>query len=150
MYPRLRISSTRLWHSISKRAISGGADETGFVLVDIPPTAAEKKEAARARVMHHAAKQEVKMQKKLDETGFVLVNEPEPEPEPEDPVPDSKQYAHYEDKKLVNRLRGTPGFKEEEIKAMLPYVRKDPSLIDDLQDMDTASHFQSIARGMFE
>ena len=111
--------------------------------------------------MEHAQRAERAMQGDLEETGFVLVDTPEPEEAEEDKVrkvgpygintpsdkdSSTKASSHYEDKKLVSRLRGTPGFDEAHVMQMLPFVRRDPSLIEDLQDMENAAHFQSIAR----
>ena len=110
----------------------------------------------------HAALAEQTMQEDLQETGFVLVASEEEEAvderdkvhaqgphginTPGDVDDDDRADPHYEDTKLIKRLRGTPGFNEQHVREMLPLVRKDPTLIDDLQDMETAAHFQSIAR----
>ncbi|KAJ9462694.1 hypothetical protein DIPPA_10683 [Diplonema papillatum] len=109
--------------------------------------------AARAAAALRAAEAQEKMQQDLQETGFVLVDSPAdeagapgPEPAGGDEEDDEGYDVHYQDKKLLDRLRGTPGFNEADVKAMLPLVSRDPSLITDLQDMELASHFQTIAK----
>eukprot|EP01065_Artemidia_motanka_P024258 TRINITY_DN28903_c0_g1_i1.p1 TRINITY_DN28903_c0_g1~~TRINITY_DN28903_c0_g1_i1.p1 ORF type:complete len:211 (+),score=67.91 TRINITY_DN28903_c0_g1_i1:65-634(+) len=106
---------------------------------------------AKEAASHAASMSQTTLQEEIEppETGFVLVgHDPTAEihedpPEPGEEV--GKYNPHYEDHKLVERLRGTPGFKEEVVKDMLPLVKLDPTLLEDMQDFELGSKFQEIA-----
>eukprot|EP01062_Namystynia_karyoxenos_P036257 TRINITY_DN26408_c0_g1_i1.p2 TRINITY_DN26408_c0_g1~~TRINITY_DN26408_c0_g1_i1.p2 ORF type:complete len:265 (+),score=72.01 TRINITY_DN26408_c0_g1_i1:90-797(+) len=150
-WPQRGSTSQPRWRPRGRSSHSAAAPSEQEAAEEDSP--AERRRRAREGAVHAANLAQTTLQEELNpdpqETGFVLVGEPTTHPitptfEPEDADP-SDFNPHYEDYKLVERLRGTPGFKEEMVKDLLPLVRRDPTLLEDMQDFELASKFQEIA-----